>query len=69
MGERSDREEYVNDSEIARLAREVDRTRAEYQEATGQERDQCWRLYQRAMSNYNTALEKANQPPLMRQHQ
>jgi hypothetical protein len=68
VGKRCDSEKSVNDTELARLAREVDRTRAEYQDATGQERDQCWRLYQRAMSNYNTALEKANQPPLMRQH-
>jgi hypothetical protein len=46
------------DREISRLAREVDRTRAEYQDAHGEERDQCWKLYQRAMTNYNSALAK-----------
>lgn len=46
--------------ELARLLREVDRTRAEYQDAHGEERDHCWKLYQRAMVNYNAALAKHN---------
>ena len=49
------------DAELARLAREVDRTRQEYIDAhMGEERNQCWKLYQRAMSNYNAAVAKQN---------
>lgn len=60
-------DETKRDLELARLLREVDRTRAEYTEAHGEEREHCWRLYQRAMVNYNTALAKQN-TTLMRQH-
>lgn len=55
------------DAELARLAREVDRTRQEYIDAHGEEREQCWKLYQRAMLNYNAAVSKQN-IPFMRQH-
>lgn len=48
------------DRELARLLRECDRTRAEYRDALGDEREQCWKLYQRAMANYNAALAKQN---------
>lgn len=48
------------DAELTRLAREVDRTRQEYTVARGEERDQCWKLYQRAMANYNTAVAAQN---------
>lgn len=52
-----------SDTELARLVREVDRTRSEYLEAVGEERKQCWKLYQRALSNYNTLIEKQNRSP------
>lgn len=48
------------DRELARLLREVDRTRQEFHDAHGDEREQCWKLYQRAMVNYNAALAKQN---------
>lgn len=51
----------MTDFELARLYREVDRTRTEYLAAVGEERRQCWKLYQRALENYNKALERQNQ--------
>lgn len=50
----------MTDFELPRLIREVDRTRGEYLEAVGEERKQCWKLYQRALANYNEALEREN---------
>lgn len=50
----------MTDFELPRLIREVDRTRSEYLASVGEERKQCWKLYQRALANYNTALEKEN---------
>lgn len=51
----------ISDHRLAQLAREVERTRAEYQEATGTERARLWRLHQRAIENYNRTLARANQ--------
>lgn len=50
----------MTDFELPRLIREVDRTRSEYLAAVGEERKQCWKLYQRALANYNEALEREN---------
>jgi hypothetical protein len=50
----------MTEFELPRLIREVDRTRGEYLAAVGEERKQCWKLYQRALSNYNEALEREN---------
>lgn len=50
------------DAELARLARVVDRTRVEcFEEPFGEERDRLWRLHQRAIENYNAALQRTNQ--------
>lgn len=51
----------MTEFELPRLIREVDRTRREYLEAVGETRKQCWKLYQRALSNYNAALSRENQ--------
>jgi hypothetical protein len=50
----------MTECELPRLIREVDRTRGEYLAAVGEERKQCWKLYQRALANYNAALEREN---------
>jgi hypothetical protein len=50
----------MSEFELPRLIREVDRTRSEYLAAVGEERKQCWKLYQRALANYNAALDREN---------
>lgn len=48
-------------SQLEQLEEEVDRTRAEYQAAAGEERDRLWDAHQRALRNWNTAVAQANQ--------
>lgn len=52
----------MNDERLEQLAREVDRTRAEYQAAAlGEERDRLWKAHQLALANWNAAIASANQ--------